>query len=145
VVAPSITRLKTRPDFLAAAKGLVCARGAVSAQARWRGDDQPGVRIGFTATKRIGGAVVRNRAKRRLREAARLLAPLHVIPGCDYVFIARGGTPNRPWGSLLNDMTSALTRLSADLRANLGETSLTAISGPTPADPTPQDEALSAL
>ncbi len=149
MVAPIISRLKTRPDFLAAARGFTCARGAVSAQARWRGDEETLIRIGFTATKRIGGAVVRNRAKRRLREAARLLAPLHVIPGCDYVFIARGGTPNRPWGSLLDDMTSALTRLAADLRANLGANSLseaspTAISGPTMAEPTPPDEALSA-
>jgi ribonuclease P protein component len=144
VVALSITRLKTRPEFLAAAKGLACARGAVSAQARWRGDDQPLVRIGFTATRRIGGAVVRNRAKRRLREAARLLAPLHVIPGCDYVFIARGGTPDRPWGSLLDDMTSALKRLAVDLRANLGDQSPPAISGPTVAEPTRPDEAPSA-
>jgi ribonuclease P protein component len=76
------------------------------------------VRIGFTATRKIGGAVVRNRAKRRLREAARLLAPLHVVAGCDYVFIARGGTPTRPWGPLLNDMSSALIRLAADLRSD---------------------------
>jgi ribonuclease P protein component len=144
VVVPIISRLKRRPDFLAAAKGLACARGAVNAQARFRGDDRPLVRIGFTATKRIGGAVVRNRAKRRLREAARLLAPLHVIPGCDYVFIARGGTPGRPWGSLLDDMTSALTRLAADLRAHRGETPLNPISGPITAEPTRTDEALSA-
>jgi len=80
------------------------------------------VRIGFTATRRIGGAVVRNRAKRRLREAARIIAPLHVVAGCDYVFIARGGTPTRPWGALLEDMRSALTRLAGDLIAGLGET-----------------------
>ena len=95
---PPIERLKIRPDFLAAAKGASCARGAVVAQARIRGDGAETVRIGFTATRRIGGAVVRNRAKRRLREAARLLAPLHARAGCDYVFIARGGTGARPWG-----------------------------------------------
>ncbi len=121
VGAPVIERLKRRPDFVAAAKALTCARGAVNAQARRRGDDSPVVRIGFTATRRIGGAVVRNRAKRRLREAARIVAPLHVIAGCDYVFIARGGTPNRPWGALLEDMASALTRLAADLLAGKGE------------------------
>jgi ribonuclease P protein component len=60
--------------------------------------------------------VVRNRAKRRLREAARALAPLHVLPGCDYVLLARGGTPTRPWPSLLDDMARTLRRLSADLR-----------------------------
>lgn len=89
--------------------------GAVSAQARGRGDDNPVIRLGFTATRRIGGAVVRNRAKRRLREAARLLAPLHAKLGCDYVLIARQGTANRPWARLLDDMKSALIRLAADL------------------------------
>jgi ribonuclease P protein component len=116
-----VARLKKRPDFLAAAKGLNCARGAVVAQARHRGDGSDLVRVGFTATRRIGGAVVRNRAKRRLREAARLLAPLHTRPGCDYVFIARGGTVSRPWAPLLDDMKSALIRLAADLSASLGE------------------------
>ncbi len=119
--APPIERLRKRPDFLAAAKALNCARGAVVAQARRRGDGSPLIRIGFTATKRIGGAVVRNRAKRRLREAARLLAPLHARPGCDYVFIARGGTVSRPWAPLLDDMKSALIRLAADLGSSLGE------------------------
>ena len=48
------------------------------------------IRAGFTATRKIGGAVVRNRAKRRLREAARITLPLHGREGFDYVFIARG-------------------------------------------------------
>ncbi len=91
------------------------------AQARHRGDGSSVVRIGFTATKRIGGAVERNRAKRRLREAARILAPLHARGGCDYVFIARGGTVSRAWAPLLDDMKSALIRLAADLSASLGE------------------------
>ena len=84
-------------------------------QALPRGDDQPLVRVGFTATRKIGGAVVRNRAKRRLREAARLLLPLHGRPAFDYVFIARGGTASRPWVRLLDDVKSALIRLAADL------------------------------
>ena len=92
------------------------------AQGRDRADGSPRIRIGFTATKRIGGAVERNRAKRRLREAARQLAPLHARPGCDYVFIARGGTVAREWVRLLDDMKSALIRLAADLGA-VGETS----------------------
>ncbi|MFL5298100.1 MAG: ribonuclease P protein component [Phenylobacterium sp.] len=111
---PKIERLKKRPDFLACAKGPACARGAVLVQARPRGDGEPLVRAGFTATKRIGGAVERNRAKRRLREAARLLLPLHAHPGHDYVFIARGSVTARPWAALLDDMKSALLRLAAD-------------------------------
>jgi len=59
--------------------------------------------------------VTRNRAKRRLREAARLLAPDYAKAGCDYVFIARAGAAARPWGRLLDDMKTALIRLAADI------------------------------
>ena len=82
-------------------------------QRRERDDADPLIRAGFTATKKIGGAVVRNRAKRRLREAARLLLPLHGAAGSDYVFIARGGTATRPWARLLDDVKSALISLAA--------------------------------
>jgi ribonuclease P protein component len=108
-----IERLKKRPDFLACAQAPSCARGAVVVQARPR-DEAPLVRAGFTATKRIGGAVQRNRAKRRMREAARLLLPDLAHPGFDYVFIARGGVTTRPWPRLLDDVKSALLRLAAD-------------------------------
>jgi ribonuclease P protein component len=108
-----IERVKKRPDFLACAQAAHCARGAVLVQARRR-DDAPLVRVGFTATKRIGGAVERNRAKRRLREAARLLLPALASPGFDYVFVARGGVTARPWPRLLDDVKSALLRLAAD-------------------------------
>lgn len=107
-----IDRLTRRPQFLAAAKGVSQARGAVVVQRLDRRDDDPAVRLGFTATRKVGGAVVRNRAKRRLREAARLLAPDHAQPGSDYVFIARMGTADRPWDRLLDDVKSALTRLA---------------------------------
>jgi len=119
---PKIERLKKRPDFLKAAKAPNLARGAVFMQMRPRHDDDPLIRVGFTATKKIGGSVERNRAKRRLREAARLLLPLHGRPSCDYVFIARGGTGQRAWGRLLDDVKIALISLAADLdRAGPGQ------------------------
>lgn len=114
----TIERLKKRPDFIAAAKAVTCPRGAIVAQGRYRDDGADTVRIGFTATKRIGGAVHRNRAKRRLREAARIVVPLHARAGCDYVFIARAAATERPWERLLDDMKTALIRLAADLQAS---------------------------
>lgn len=111
---PPIERLKTRPEFLAAARAPSCARGAIVIQARPRNDDDPVIRVGFTATRKVGGSVVRNRAKRRMREAARLLVPELGRPGTDYVFIARNGTPSRAWPRLLDDVKSALISLAAD-------------------------------
>ena len=81
---------------------------------RDRADGDPTIRVGFTATRRIGGAVVRNRAKRRLREAARAMLPQHGRPGCDYVLIARSGATTRPWARLLDDVKTALIRLAAE-------------------------------
>ncbi|MES2895086.1 MAG: ribonuclease P protein component [Pseudomonadota bacterium] len=112
--APPIERLKKRADFLAAARAPSCARGAVVLQARDRADETPLIRVGFTATRKVGGAVVRNRAKRRMREAARVLLPQLAKPGHDYVLIARGGAPSRPWLRLLDDVKSALISLAAE-------------------------------
>lgn len=110
----AIERMKRRAEFLAAAKGASCARGAVVVQALDHSAERAAIRAGFTATRKIGGAVVRNRAKRRLREAARLALPLHGRAGFDYVFIARGGTAARPWARLLDDVKSALISLAAN-------------------------------
>jgi ribonuclease P protein component len=105
--------LKKRAEFLACAKAPSCARGAVAIQALPQ-PGRAGIGVGFTATRKIGGAVVRNRAKRRLREAARLLLPALGRPGHDYVFIARQGAADRPWERLLDDVKSALIRLAAE-------------------------------
>jgi ribonuclease P protein component len=107
-----IERLTSRPQFLAAAKGVSEARGAVVVQRLDRQDGTATVGLGFTATRKVGNAVIRNRAKRRLREAARATVPLLAVPGSDYVFIARMGTADRPWDRLLDDVKSALTRLA---------------------------------
>lgn len=109
-----IERLRRRPEFLAAAKGAHVAKGAVVIQALAR---KPGdrIRVGFTATKKVGGAVVRNRAKRRLRAAARLLLPQYGQAGADYVLIARNGAPTRAWTRLLDDVKSALISLAPNI------------------------------
>lgn len=117
---PRIERLTSRPQFLAAAKGVSLARGGVVIQRLDRADNDTSIRVGFTATRKVGGAVVRNRAKRRLREAARALIPLHGRPGSDYVLIARMGTAAREWDRLLDDVKSALTRLSTPQGADAG-------------------------
>lgn len=96
-----------------AREGRRFARPGVVVQMRPRADDPEGpARAGFTATKKIGNAVQRNRAKRRLRAAARLLLPLHGQPGNDYVFIARAATGSRAWSALLDDIETALISLA---------------------------------
>lgn len=103
-------RLLKRADFLRAARGRKVVKPGLVAQAVY--NNLAWTRVGFTATKKIGGAVVRNRAKRRLRAAAQALGPRHACPGMDYVFIARDATAGRDWASLLDDMKSALITLS---------------------------------
>lgn len=97
-------------------KGERRGRTTLGAQARRRdpADSRP-PRVGFTATKKMGNAVARNRARRRLREAARRLVPLYGLPGVDYVFLARESTGAAPWDRLLDDMKDALLRLAAAL------------------------------
>jgi ribonuclease P protein component len=62
-------------------------------------------------SKKIGGAVQRNRVRRRLREAARLTLPDLAQGGFDYVLIGRGGTAERSFADLRNDLRQALERL----------------------------------
>lgn len=99
--------LKQRSEFLHVREGDYAARGAIVVQCRANPDHQT-IRYGVTATKRIGNAVIRNRAKRRLREVARQLLPSLGRPGHDYVLIARDKTPVRDWDQLLQDGRRAL-------------------------------------
>ena len=103
-------RLKRRQDFVAAAKAMYAAMPGMVVQARDRGDVDP-PRVGFTATKKIGNAVTRNRIKRRLREIARLVLEERARPGYDYVLIGRAASLTRPFADLAKDLISALKRL----------------------------------
>jgi ribonuclease P protein component len=107
-------RLKRRADFLRVAggkrkwvtPGLILQTLPCPAE-----EIEPTARVGFTATRKIGGAVERNRARRRLRAAAANLMPGHAAPDFDYVLIARAETPTRPYGALLADLETALRKL----------------------------------
>ena len=109
VVPDGMTVLKIRADFLRLAQAKRHGAGSFLLQARWRGDESPGIRVGFTASKKIGNAVLRNRAKRRLREIARMTLPKQGVPGWDYVLVARPQvTVSRDFAGLLQDMDAAL-------------------------------------
>jgi ribonuclease P protein component len=71
------------------------------------------IRVGFTVTRKIGGAVIRNRAKRRLQAAAETVMPTHAALGRDYVVIGRARTNARPFSDLLGDLEAALRKLNA--------------------------------
>ncbi len=103
-------RLKRRQDFVAAAKASYAAMPGVVVQARDRKDAKP-PRVGFTATKKLGNAVVRNRIKRRLREIARLKLEGRALSGFDYVLVGRAASFDRPFAELEKDLNSALKRL----------------------------------
>ena len=107
----SLGRLTRRAEFLYVREGAYRAIGGIVVQAR-ANPDHNHIRVGFTATKKIGNAVVRNRAKRRLRELAKALLPSLGTAGFDYVFIARQGTDSREFARLLDDTQQALLRLS---------------------------------
>ena len=103
-------RLKRRPDFLrVASSGKKAAVGGVVLQVLPRQDAGP-VRLGFTVTKKVGNAVVRNRTRRRLKEAARLLLTERPVAGVDLVLIGRDSTRQRGFGALQNDIRRALDR-----------------------------------
>ena len=71
------------------------------------------IRIGFTVTRKVGGAVIRNRARRRLRAAVETVMPTHAAPGRDYVVIGRAKTNARPFSDLVGDLETALRKLNA--------------------------------
>lgn len=107
----SLRILAKRRDFLAAARGNKTVTPGFILQCRNRRDTNPVVGVGFTCSKKVGNAVARNRAKRRLREIARLVLTTNALPGHDYVLIGRAHvTAHRPFDLLLEDLRGALGR-----------------------------------
>jgi ribonuclease P protein component len=112
-VAPRLVpmdRLKRRADFLAAASGAKSSTGAFMLQVRGRGDQGP-ARVGFTVSKKVGGAVERNRVRRRLRELVRVSFAERLQAGTDYVLIGRRAALDLPFDQLIEDFADALGRL----------------------------------
>ncbi|MBL6762118.1 MAG: ribonuclease P protein component [PS1 clade bacterium] len=110
----ALSSLRVRRMFLAAAKARKEVRRGMVVQARARDKDEASltpVRYGLTASKKIGNAVARNRARRRLRAVAQEILPLEGEAGFDYVMIGRVHTAPRPWQALKNDLRSALKAL----------------------------------
>ena len=104
-------RLKRRAEFLrAASKGTKAAMPGVVLQALRHEDATGPARLGFTVTKRVGNSVVRNRVRRRLREAARVVLRRQPLAGVDLVLIGREGTIARPFTDLIADVEHALAR-----------------------------------
>ena len=87
------------------------------------------MRVGYTASRRIGNAVARNRAKRRLRAAVAHVMPASAQCGCDYVVIARAATLTRPFDALIGDLAAALARVGARMRDRAPEGGRRAAAG----------------
>lgn len=119
----TVGRLKRRPEFLRVASGRQrwVAPGlilqALRQEATVRGtaakgtDSMPAPRVGFTASAKVGNAVARNRARRRLRAAAAAVLPDHAQPAHDYVLVARAGTLKRRFADLVGDIEGGLRHL----------------------------------
>jgi ribonuclease P protein component len=103
-------RLRHRSDFLRAAAGITAPTAGFVVQRRDRGDGGP-PRLGFTVSRKVGGAVERNRVRRRLREIVRLSAAAGFCAGSDYVVVGRQAALGLPFGRLAEDFTGALKRL----------------------------------
>jgi ribonuclease P protein component len=120
---PPVQRLKRRRDFLRAASGDRVHSRAFSLQASPRPEDTEPVlapaRFGITVTKRIGGAVERNRIKRRFKEALRLTPDLPVRAGRDYVIVAKAEALTSGFQVLQSELSNAIRKIDRPARPRL--------------------------
>lgn len=104
--------MQKRSDFIAASRAKRQGTHGMMVQARNRKDDDPHIRVGFTCSKKVGNAVARNRAKRRLRAVAHDVLLRNGKAGWDYVLIGRfGATIERDFAGLSSDLKLALQKL----------------------------------
>nr|WP_163959919.1 ribonuclease P protein component [Sphingomonas insulae] len=103
--------MSLRRDFLAANAGRRAPMPGFVLLVRDREDGDPAMRVGFTVTKKVGNAVVRNRMKRRLRALARELLPAGGIRGADHVLIGRDGGIERDHAALKAELAKALAKI----------------------------------
>jgi ribonuclease P protein component len=110
----AIVRLRRRGEFVAAARGVRVNRTAFVLQALPRREQERAaiIGIGLTVTRKIGNAVTRNRARRRLREALRLVLPGPARPATDYVVVARQPALTLPFGQLRSELAGALEQIT---------------------------------
>jgi ribonuclease P protein component len=115
---PRLVTLTRRADFLSAARARRKSMPAFTLQAcRRDAEDAGDARVGFTCSKKVGNAVARNRAKRRLRAAARAVLPGVARPGWDYVLIGRAETTaTQPFDRMLADLETAVDVVHAERR-----------------------------
>jgi ribonuclease P protein component len=109
--AQRLETIKKRADFIAANGGRRATTPGFILLVRDREDSDAGMRVGFTVTRKIGGAVVRNRMKRRFRALAREIVPVKGFPGADHVMIGRAKGIERDFGLLRSELAGALDRL----------------------------------
>lgn len=120
--ACAVVRLRRRREFLAARHGrrVVTPGFVLQAARRPDRDDGGSIGLGFTVSRKVGKAVARNRARRRLREAARAVFPGPAQPGTNYVIVARASVLTCPFDRLLHDLRRALERAGRTARASPG-------------------------
>ncbi len=110
-------RMKVRAEYLrAASKGRKAVMPGLVLQALARHDDKP-ARLGFTVTKKVGNSVVRNRTRRCLKEAARLLLREINVVGVDMVLIGRDATRARKFPDLIEDVRRAMAKAGVQVQS----------------------------
>lgn len=113
-VSSCLIVLKKRAEFLLAARARRAPVAGFLLQARERAATEAaqGIRVGFTCSKKVGNAVARNRAKRRLRALAREILPEMGRPGWDYVLVGKPeATIGRDFADLQADLRRAMERV----------------------------------